>query len=141
MKLIQLDETDTFLESIGIDTTPLSPEDLFMDDFTSGTYTKVDNLRYYLLHELAKFTFLLEENVKITRYTYVINQDKAFDQQLSILDYSKLHIKYYLQMYHLPRFTTEFAGKKVCDITATVEMIVKLPRIKELIDKVTHEKT
>lgn len=133
MGQVQLDEADEFLLSLGLSTGETSPEDRFWDSFTEGGAPKLDMLKYWLNHELYKYYFILQNNIKITKDT--VKDGVLQARILPKLDYAKLHIQYYLQMHHLSWFMKIADDREPCNMQIVIDKILLHPLIRTLIEK------
>lgn len=130
------DETsfDDLLSSMGMDDKSITSEDMFFTYLTEGKYQKIHNLRYWLVSEIAKFQFLAKENVKITKHIYDKEKRTIIDRPLTNIEFAKIQIKYYLQMYHLPWFE-KIGARKPCDMEIMLGRIAEHSIIAETIVK------
>ena len=102
------DEPDVY-ELLGLTETirPNTPEEDFYDKITSGSSSRMDNMLYFLKHEIEHFHWLLENDITLTKYktlAQVTGSIQSIGKSLTNEDYIKLMITYYLQMMHLARF-------------------------------------
>ena len=128
----ELDEGDDLLKSLGLSAAPIDSNDLFFQEITNGKYTKIDNMIYWMKDEIAKWLFLQSHNTQITKN--VVSNGKPFVRTLTRMEYSKLMLKYYLQQYHLPRFSKEVFATP-CDYDTVIGKIVTYERMKKVIDE------
>jgi len=127
------DGIDDYLKDLGFDDTPRSREEQLYGILTAGHYKKIDNCRYWLTHEMAKYQFILNRNIKITKD--VFSEKNVTARPISKLDYAKIHLEYYLQMYHLPYFIKLDDGKEPANMAKIIDLIVAYLPIKEVIEK------
>ena len=130
------DDIDDYLKDLGFDDTPVVPrsrEEQLYAMFTIGSAKRIDNMRYWLGHEMAKFLFILNNNIKVTKD--VFKDKEVLAQPISKLDYAKLHVQYYLEMYHLSHFMKSNDGREPANMTKMVDMLVAYPDVKEVIVK------
>lgn len=105
----------------------LSPEDEFFFNMTAGNAPKIDNMLYWLKHEMEHYYFLLEEGV---RMMVGIGGTGLPARQVGPIAYGKLMVKYYLQMHHLTRFTHE----PVLSLDKTLALFVEHQPVKKVIE-------
>lgn len=105
----------------------LTPEDEFFHNMTVGNAPKVDNMLYWLKHEMEHYYFLLEEGVRMMRPA----PDAPPARQVGPIAYGKLMVKYYLQMHHLSRFSF---GENPLDLNKTLELFVEHQPVKKIIE-------
>ena len=129
------DVANDFLESLGLSDKPLDPNDQFWNEFTSGGTPKIALVRYWLISEMDQYHHLKALNINITKN--VMKDGKIIARPVSQLDYGKAMVKYYLQMYHLPRFSPGFhTGRDPADMNNIVERIVAHGPVREIIEKI-----
>ena len=125
-------ELDDFLDSIGMDTKPLSPEEIFMSRMSSDG--RLAAYRYYIRHELFHYYDAEEKGWEMSlpkknKETGVINRVKA-----DKWDWIDLRTKYYLMMKHLPYFMGDIAGITKSDIDKVSCMLLEHNDIKPVIE-------
>ena len=101
----------------------LSPEDMFFFNMTAGNAPKIDNMLYWLKHEMSLYDFIGECNMVI--------KDKGGAVSRFVL--GKTMVRYYLQMMHLTRFTT--AGGEL-DLDKTLTLFVEHQAVKKIINAI-----
>src|SRR5688572_33137182 len=95
------DELDSFLEGIGLDVRPISPEHAFMLMQTGGStgkgYQKIHNFRWWLRHEIFGWFDMVEQGVPPCKK--VLNRVTAeWDYELATREeYAMVRTKYYLR--------------------------------------------
>lgn len=131
-----LDETDDnfddFMDGIGLDVKPVSPEDALLILMKSGNGNKLHLLRYWLIHELHCYHNAVKNGV-----IYMKRNSETLElQPFTKNEYINLRIKYYLNMYFLPWFDSDQSkiGKVQYDPMVklileqeVVESLVRLP--------------
>ena len=108
----------------------LSPEDEFFFNQTNGAAPKIDNMLYWLKHEMEHYYFLLEEGIRLYRQSF---EASAAGRQVGPIAYGRLMVKYYLQMHHLTRFTF---GEEKLDFDKTVALFVEHQPVKKVIEAI-----
>jgi hypothetical protein len=125
-------DLDDLLEGLGLDAKPLDANERLYSELASGKYTKLDNMVYWLKAEISKMLHMQEHHVYCTKNS-VATGGNPIVKRLSRLEYSRLMIKYYLQMYHLPHFR-KVNDREPCDYKIMVDKIVTYPPIADAIE-------
>lgn len=128
------DETglDDTLAALGISAeTPTRADELYLI-MTEGKFKKIDNCKYWLTHEMAKFGFLNSKTVRTGRE--VFNDGKVIIKSLTKVEYAKLMLEYYLNMYHLPYFQ-DLPGRPAADMGKFVDLLMTYEPIKKAVEK------
>ena len=104
-------------------TTPDTPEEKFYHHLTGGNAPRIDNMLHFLKHEIEHYRHLVENGV-----TMNITADV----------YTKLMMKYYLQMMHLSRFVYELHnddGSELpkLDLDKAVALFLSHPGVQKII--------
>jgi hypothetical protein len=127
-----VDLADDFLESLGLSTGEMTPEDRVMDYLTEGSSRRIDTFKYELRHHMEMYQFLLEKNINITKN--LLKDGRAQAVQLTKTEYAKIHLHYYLLMQHCPMFM-DLTNRPAAKIETIVDQIVALDDMKEIIEK------
>ncbi len=110
----------------------VSPEEMFYQQQTSGASPKIDNLSHWLRHEMAHLDHLIECGVKLTLKG--LKEGQPFDRLLTRIEYARLMVIYYMQMYHLTRFNGMMGAEAPrLDLDATVTLFMTWPEVKKII--------
>lgn len=105
----------------------LEPEDEFFLNMTEGKAPKIDNMIYWLKHQMENYYFLLDEGIKLLKPQVEAQPMR----QVGPIAYGKLMVKYYLQMHHLSRFTF---GENKLDFEKTLNLFVEHQPVKKVIE-------
>lgn len=130
----ELEESaDDFLGSLGLNTSiePLNSNDAFYQELCGGKYSKIDNMIYWLRGEMSRFIHFQEHNCKLTRN--IVKDGKSISKPLTRMEYARISIEYFFQMYHLPRFK-KLNVKEPCDMQVMIDKVVAYPPMKEVIE-------
>ena len=114
-----------------------TPEEEFYDYLRLGKMPKLYNCEYWLKHELYVQQHLREHGYLITKN--VSTGTGTNKVELPHRELVNVLIKYYLQMYHLPRFLRT-DGRAACDIDKVIALIMADPTMKKIVHQ-THEVT
>ena len=124
---------DDAMAELGLDTKPATREEELYVILTEGKHPKMASCRYWLMHEMAKFKFLTGESIKVSKS--VVREGKLVDAPLTNLEYAKLCLKLYLQMYHLTYFMELNPGDKVADMNKVIDLMLEYGDFKVVIEK------
>lgn len=94
-----------------------TPEEEFYDYLRLGKMPKLYNLEYWLKHELYVQQHMKEHGYLITKNVGTNKVEVPHREVVSNL------VKYYLHMYHLPRFMRT-DGRSACNIDTVVTLIM-----------------
>lgn len=124
---------DEAMADLGLDVKPASREEQLYIVLTEGKHPKMASCRYWLMHEMAKYKFLKEEGIKVTKD--VVRDGTLLSSSLSNLEYAKLCLKLYLQMYHLTYFMELNPGDKIADMSKVIDLMLGYGDFRDVIDK------
>ena len=131
----EIEETDDFMECIGLDIKPASPEDALMIRLTGGDgYKKIHDLRYWIRHELFAYYDLLKNGISLYKETVHKDTFQVHKIEATKEEYAILRIKYYLQMYYLPWFNSDRSGLGLADIGKAAKMVMDHEDIRSVVD-------
>lgn len=122
-----------FMESIGLETKPNTPEEAMMQHLTEGNCGKIHSIRYWLRHEMARFYYMKKDNIQITRS--IIENGQLVNKPLSNIEYAKIAITYHLRGNYGSWFMEGVTNRPKCDIVKVVQDIVEHPSIVDVIEK------
>lgn len=127
------ESADDFLDSLGLndELEPQDSNDAFYNELCGGKYSKIDNMMYWLKGEMGRFLHFQEHNCRLTRN--VMEGGKLIIKPLTRMEYSKISIEYYFQMYHLPRFS-KLGAKEPCSMQVMIDKVVAYPPMREVIE-------
>jgi len=112
----------------------LPPEDEFLAHMLAGANPRINDLAHWLGHEISHYHYLKSEGVVLHRKTY---REANFTAEINLAYYSTLMVKYYLMMYHLPRFDKSLGVEDgVCDLEKTAALLLATEKIQKLVGKV-----
>lgn len=127
---------DDFLDSLGIDTKPLSPEHALMLKLDGGAgYKEIHNYRYFIRHEMFYYYHLLEEGLILCKEK-IVDTD-TFNKGLveaNKYDWARVRTKYYLQMKYLPWFTNNLSGIGVANLDKMTQMLLDHELVRPVIE-------
>ena len=124
---------DDAMAELGLDVGPITREEELYVILTEGKHPKMASCRYWLMHEMAKFKFLAGESIKVSKS--VVREGKLIDAPLTNLEYAKLCLKLYLQMYHLTYFIELNPGDKIADMGKVIELMLEYGDLRDVVDK------
>lgn len=131
------DELSDFMESIGLDVKPTSPEKALMNKIDGGMGCKpIHNFRWWLRHEVIAWFDLVEQGMvpcrKVVNYA---NGDKY--EPATQEEYITVKTKYYLRMHFHPWFDPTFnkgaggmSGIGVANLDAATSLLLQHEIIK-----------
>ena len=127
------DNIDDLLGQLGLDSKPIDANDKFFSELRGESgYARLDNMMFWLKGQLSEFDFLHEHLVNITKST--TSAGKPFEKHLSREDWSKIQLKYYFMMYHLPRFDKEI-HREPCSYDVMIGKVMTYEPIRILVQK------
>lgn len=125
---------DDFMDSIGLDVKPMSPEHAFIITQTGGTgYRKIHNFRYWIRHEIFGWFDLVENNATPCKKVLDTNKGEMVYVPLTREEYVLIKTKYYLRMNNLPWFNSDISGLGVANLDKTARMMIDTEEIKPLL--------
>lgn len=128
---------DDFMDSIGLDVKPMSPEHAFMLMMTGGStgggYKKIHNYRWWIRHEIFGWFDLTEQGIPPCKSTLDRNRGEVLYSPATREEYVLVRTKYYLRMHNLPWFNSNLSGIGVADIDKTARMLIEHPDIAPLL--------
>jgi hypothetical protein len=125
------DDLGDFLESIGLDVKPTSPEKALLNRLDGGTgYRPIHNFRFWLRHEIFTWFDIVERGMppckKVVSLTHGDRYEPATRQE-----YVAIRIKNFLLMQYHPWFDPTYAkdrggmsGIGVCNIDTMVALLL-----------------
>lgn len=130
-----VDLADDFLESMGLESKPLTPEDALMTRFTEGSgFTKIHEYRYLVRHELFAYYHIQECGYDLTKWSVDKDTKIEYKKKADKYDWLRIRTKYYLQMKFLPWFTQDMSGLGSVDYNKIIDMLMSHPYITEVIE-------
>ena len=128
-------DLDDFLDSIGLDVKPLSPEHALMLRLDSGTgYKQIHTYRYYIRWELLYYYHLISEGLELVKNTVDKKNFDPIQVRADKYDWVRVRTKWYLYQKHLPWFDSDQSGLGIADIDKMTQMIMEHEDIKPVID-------
>ena len=125
------DNLDDIMGAIGLDTKPLTREDLFISE--NLTQLKIDTLRLWLRHEIATYHSLAQKGIIPCRLQISsVNKTSSY-RPITVQDWGTACVDRYLCIYHLPWFM-DLPGRPALDREAMVKRIVVIEAVKNTID-------
>lgn len=121
-----------FLEGIGLEVRPMSPEDAFMTYLTGGQgYRKIHNFRWWIRHEIFGWFDLVEQGLVPCKKVLDRNKGEMVFTPATREEYVTSRAKYYFQMNNHPWFDPDFnkgtggmSTLGVCDLSKVVAMVL-----------------
>lgn len=128
------DELDAFMDSIGLDVKPISPEHAYMVYLTGGGgYNKIHNFRYWIRHEIFGWFDLVEQGLPpFKKIIDPVTKETSW-RPATRTEYVLVKTKYYLRMNNLPWFNSNLSGIGIADIDKTAQMVIDHELIKPLL--------
>lgn len=123
-----------FMESIGLEVKPATPEEAFLMHLNEGKCGKIHSIRYWLIHEIARYQDMLKNNLEVVKLVFDINTDSVVKKPITSMEYAKVAINYHLRSNFYGWFM-DTANRRKCDLAKVVQLIVELPMIVEVIEK------
>lgn len=124
-------DLDDMLADLGPPVSNDPPEQKFYKELTDdGKYKKIENVRYWLKHELYIYHDLEQQGY------IVYKPHKDGRVKVSRAEMARKYLEYYFHQYHLPRFQHERPEMqhKLVKMEPFLDLIVEHPIIKEIID-------
>ena len=138
------DELDVY-ELLGLaeTTRPNTPEEDFYARITSGSSSRMDNMLYFLKHEIEHFKWLKENGIGLYKKVWVRDELThlcSTNVFITNEDYIRLMVKYYLQMMHLTRFVynthdEEGVAHPKIDLDKTVALFMQYEGVKKIVNQ------
>lgn len=118
------EELNDFLDSIGLDVKPLSPEHALLNKLAGGQgYKKIHNYRYWLRHEMHSYFDMLERGISFSKDTIDPVTKAIVTKPLTQAEYVHARTKYYLEMHYLPWFNSDQSGIGVANLDEAAKMV------------------
>src|SRR5215813_12724388 len=114
MQEAQEDQSD-FMESLGLETRPNSPEEALMEYLTEGNYKRIHTIRFWLMHEMARFQDLKKNEVNLTKEKFSQIKQEVINYPLTNKEYATLSVNYHLRSNYYGWFM-DTANRKKCDL-------------------------
>lgn len=126
---------------------PLTPEKEFYERLTAGSAPRIDNMVYFLKHEIEHFKHLQEHGIALGKFVSECSKIpgregvldvKATFRVLDNFGYIRLMVMYWLQMMHMSRFiyelqdTKDESGAKL-DLEKTIDLVMGYEKIQKLV--------
>lgn len=134
------DDLNDFMESIGLDVRPTSPEQALLNRLTGGQgYQQIHNFRWWLRHEIFGWFDLVEQGLPpCKKVVDATNGDKFVPATRE--EYITAKTKYFLRMHYLPWFdpkcqpnTGGMSGIGVANIDTTARLLMAHEIIRPLL--------
>jgi len=117
---------DDFMDSIGLDVKPISPEHAFMIYQTGGGgYKKIHNYRWWIRHEIFGWFDLVENNLPPCKRVVDQTTKTTSWAPATREEYVLARTKYYLRIHNLPWFNSDMSGIGIADIDKTAQMMIE----------------
>lgn len=129
------DTIDDFMDGIGLDVKPTGPEDALMIQLTGGGFNQLHTLRYWLMHNLHEYYAAKDEGTIFMRRSNITRELV----EITIHDYAKIMVKYYLRMKYLPYFNSDVAGLGKADLNKMAELVLRHEAISTMVEKKREE--
>lgn len=123
------DTFDDFMDGIGLDVKPISPEDALLILMKSGNCNKLALLRYWLIHELHCYHNTVKNGVVYLKRDDTSKELVPFTKN----DYIALRVKFYLNTYFLPWFDSDQSKLGKVKYEPMVKLVLEQEMIASLV--------
>lgn len=126
---------DEFLDAMGLDTKPLSPEHALMLKLTGGSgYKEIHMYRYWVRHELFYYYHFTDLGYELHKPSYNKELAKMEKIKADKYDWIKVRTKYYLQMKYLPWLINDLSTIGNVDSDRMTQMMMEHEDIAQVIE-------
>lgn len=123
-------EFDDFMDGIGLDIKPVSPEDALMIRLKAGGCNQLHILRYWLMTEMHHYHHRIQNGITHMRKSNITQDWVVVSQK----DHAIIMIKYYLQMKYLPWFDSDRSGLGVANLDTMAKMVLEQDSIQSMVN-------